>query len=330
MDVACPLADLGVSSQGLVVRRRLLQAGLSDTSLTRAVAAGVVVRIRPRVYAMAPLAPLPRFVVTGTGPAPAYVAHVRAVLLSLGDTATARCRTAAALYGWAMLVEPARTVEVAVPHGRSRVRVPGVEAVQRRSAARHRRVVLPGTAGLWVTIPVQTVTDCALSLPLVQAVALCDSALRAGDVTLDELGRAAGRLAGVRQARKLRRVLELADPESGSLLESVLRVRMVLASLTGFSTQRVLCDVPGHHLRVDFCFEAAGLVVEVDGARWHTDPIRDRIRENALAVLGWRVLRFTWAEVVREPDSVLDQIHLALTSVSPGFHLPVERRAAVA
>ena len=65
-------------------------------------------------------------------------------------------------------------------------------------------------------------------------------------------------------------------------------------------------------MRVDFCFEDAGLVVEVDGAKWHQDVGRDRARDNALAVLGWRVLRFAWVEVVHEPAGVLAQVVEAL------------------
>jgi very-short-patch-repair endonuclease len=132
-------------------------------------------------------------------------------------------------------------------------------------------------------------------------------------VTLAELTRAARALPGVRAAARARRVLELADPESGSVLESVLRVRMHLAGIAGFSTQLVIRDDAGRHvLRVDFCFAEARLVVEVDGEKWHQDPARDRSRDNALAALGWRVLRYTWAEVVHQPERVLAEIRQAL------------------
>jgi very-short-patch-repair endonuclease len=134
----------------------------------------------------------------------------------------------------------------------------------------------------------------------------------------------------VREARRVREVLDYCDPLSGSVLETVLRVRMLLAGITGFTTQRVLRDVPGAHLRVDFCFAAQGVVVEVDGVRWHQDPARDRVRDNALAALGWRVLRFTWAEVVHEHDRVLAEIRAALACATPSVHLVVSeaQRAA--
>lgn len=244
----------GRADQGLVSAATLRRAGISRSAVARAIEAGVLLRVRRRVYSLEPLPALPRFLVTDAGVDPAYVAHVRAVLLSPGPSATAAGRTAAALYGWGMLVEPGRTLEVAVPHGRYGVTEPLVRAGQRRSLVRVRRDVLAGTAPMWTTSPVQTVVDCALGLPLLPAVVLCDSALRSGDVTIEELAPWAARLGGVREAHRVRAVLDLCDPLSGSVLETVLRVRMVLAGMTGFTTQRVLRDLPGSHLRVDFCF----------------------------------------------------------------------------
>jgi very-short-patch-repair endonuclease len=92
---------------------------------------------------------------------------------------------------------------------------------------------------------------------------------------------------------------------------------MVLAGCTGLATQVVIQDLRGAHLRVDFCFAAAGLVVEVDGARWHPDPARDQARDNDLAMLGWRVLRFGWAEVVHQHESVVRQVQAALACGTP-------------
>jgi very-short-patch-repair endonuclease len=321
MDVCAVLSEAGLTTQGMVTHADLRRAGASRASLSRAASAGTVLRVRRRVYALAPLPPLPRHVVTDVGVAIGYVAHVRAVLLSLGPGAAACRRTAAACYGWGLLVEPGRTVEVAVDHGRGAVAAPGVRAWQRRSAAVLLHTVLEDTAPMLLTAPVQTVLDCALGLPLVEAVVVADSALRAGDVTVDELRRAAASMGGQRDARKARRVVDLCDPESGSVLESVLRVRLVLAGCTGFASQVVLRDVEGAVLRVDFCFAAAGLVVEADGARWHPDPARDQARDNDLAALGWRVLRFTWRQVVHEHEAVVRQVQAALACGTPSLQL---------
>jgi dephospho-CoA kinase len=55
-------------------------------------------------------------------------------------------------------------------------------------------------------------------------------------------------------------------------------------------------------------------VVEVDGRRWHPDPAVDRERDNRLAELGWRVLRFTWADVVHRPEVVVAAVRAALAA----------------
>jgi very-short-patch-repair endonuclease len=171
-----------------------------------------------------------------------------------------------------------------------------------------------GTDALWVTSAVCTVLDCCLSLPLVEAVVVCDSALRAGDVTLTELRQAVRRLPGVRDAHRAREVVRLADQESGSVLETVLRVRMRLAGIEGFTSQATIEVAGGVLHRVDFCFEQRSLVVETDGAKWHPDPEPDRIRDNALVAVGFRVLRYTWADVVQEAPRVLAEIAAALAA----------------
>jgi very-short-patch-repair endonuclease len=60
--------------------------------------------------------------------------------------------------------------------------------------------------------------------------------------------------------------------------------------------------------RFDFCLEKARLIIECDGRRWH-DPEdvrrKDRGKENHLARLDWRILRFSWSEVLHSPGYVL-------------------------
>ncbi len=306
--------------------RQLADAGVGSWVLTRAVRAGTVVRAARGVYGTVAMPAWPRFVVTEKGVDPAHVLQVRAVLLSLGSSATAVGRTAAALRGWGLLVEPARTVEVALPHSHGHTAVRRVRVSRRRRLARELWSAAEGADPVWVSTAVQTVVDLSLSLPLLEAVVVCDSALRSGQVVLERLREQVGRLGGRRDAARLVAVLDLCDPDSGSVLESVLRVRMVQAGLSGFTTQRLL--VPGDGgapLRVDFCFEAERLVVEADGARWHQDTERDRGRDNAAAVLGWRVLRLTWAEVVHDWPGVLRQLRAALAPDCT--HLPDSSRA---
>jgi very-short-patch-repair endonuclease len=60
-------------------------------------------------------------------------------------------------------------------------------------------------------------------------------------------------------------------------------------------------------VRLDRAWPEVKLAVELDGARHHTSPEdrrKDLARDAALAALGWVVLRFTYAEVRRDPEGV--------------------------
>ncbi len=311
MDVLGAVEQVGRRHQGLAPVRELLTAGASPSSLSRATGSGRLVRVGRGVLARSPLPAAPRHQVTGAGADPDAVLRVRALLLSRPG-AVAVGRTAAVLRGWGLLHEPVRH-EVAVAHGSRRAAGRGPAASQVRDLRRQDLVVLPGTAALPVQAAEQLVLQAGGRLSLLQAVVLADSALRSGDVDLEQLWRAAARRPGAPGASRLRRVLTLADPASGSVLESVLRVHLLLAGLVGFETQRPLRDVrSGHVLRADFCWSQERLVVETDGAAWHDEPARDRRVDNSLAALGYRVLRYTWAEVVHEPERVVAEIAAAL------------------
>jgi hypothetical protein len=60
-------------------------------------------------------------------------------------------------------------------------------------------------------------------------------------------------------------------------------------------------------VKLDRAWPEAKLAVELDGARYHTSPEdrqRDLARDRALAAAGWVVLRFTYADVLRDPEGV--------------------------
>ncbi len=61
---------------------------------------------------------------------------------------------------------------------------------------------------------------------------------------------------------------------------------------------------------VDFYCPAANLIVEVDGGQHYTDEgkTKDRERDNYLASLDLKVLRFSNSDVLKEIDAVLQMI----------------------
>lgn len=75
-------------------------------------------------------------------------------------------------------------------------------------------------------------------------------------------------------------------------------------------------QVPGRKFRIDLAFKLERLAIECDGwsfhARFLEDFKRDRRRQNLLVTHGWRVLRFTAADIHQDLDGCLHLIELGL------------------
>jgi hypothetical protein len=117
----------------------------------------------------------------------------------------------------------------------------------------------------------------------------------------------------------LRQVL---DPWlDGNAPESVAEAA-VLRALAEAGLPPPVCQHPvvredGTPAVLDFAWPDQMVALEVDGYRWHGSPAahaRDSARANAVAALGWTVLRSTPAEVSREPAALLQALrrHLRL------------------
>src|SRR5206468_2837813 len=88
-------------------------------------------------------------------------------------------------------------------------------------------------------------------------------------------------------------------------LEDRFRKLVERAGLPQPERQRQLGDAEAPAGRVDFVWPDSGLVVEVDGRRWHTaklDMDADRRRDQRLVAGGYRVIRVTWDDMVDRPD----------------------------
>lgn len=75
--------------------------------------------------------------------------------------------------------------------------------------------------------------------------------------------------------------------------------------------------------RVDFLYEALGIVVEVTGAVGHStrdQRARDATRRNRLGMLGLLVLEFTYEQVVGTPDEVIAVLCDAMASRGAARH----------
>ncbi|BCW72525.1 type IV toxin-antitoxin system AbiEi family antitoxin domain-containing protein [Arthrobacter sp. NicSoilB8] len=152
--------------------------------------------------------------------------------------------------------------------------------------------------------PVAGLTDTLLHalrcLPPVEAAVMVESALLQGRTTLDYLRQ---RLPGNRNGAA-RAVLELVDGTADSAIEVVARL---LFRSQGIYT-RTQVALPGIGI-VDFLLEGF-LIVEIDGSS-HLERAqvkKDRGRNNASTLTGYAVLRYGYADVVYNPQKVLDEV----------------------
>lgn len=170
----------------------------------------------------------------------------------------------------------------------------------------HRRDMEPSEHDGACTGLLRTVLDVARELPLREAVVVGDAALRAG-LLLADLETAAAS-AGGRGAARVRAAVRLMDCRAESPIETCLRLLM---GALGHVVAQVFIEGVG---RVDFLVDG-WLVVEADGFAHHSTRKHyreDRRRANALAVLGYRLLRFTYEDVVHRPDYVTATIRPVL------------------
>lgn len=287
--------DLLAAQGGLARRRHLRSAGLSRRLLERLLRDG-----RGRAVGAD--------VVSVRADRPADEA-LRAAVIGLDGCASGV--SAAGVWGIELVEDPVAH-EVTVGRNRGRARWSGT-TVRRRDLDPDDWTEVDG---LRVTTQLRTVLDLCRSLPLAEAVAAADSALRHELVSVEELVAAAVCLPPARGRCAVARVVRLVDPQSGSVLESTCRVLLVLAGLAPARTQYVVRGTTGQFVgRVDFAWPDLKLVVETDGFAFHADRERyraDRRRGNALVLAGWRVLRFSWEDVWYEPDRVVAEVRAAL------------------
>lgn len=174
-----------------------------------------------------------------------------------------------------------------------------------------------------VTTPLRTVLDCVRILPFAGGLAVTDSALRAGCVEQDELLEAAHRLRGP-HCRHIQRVAGFADGRAESVLESALRALVIEHGLEGFVPQLRVQD-SGFSARLDLGNPWLRLGVEADGFEYHGSRralVKDCRRHVNLAIRDWRVLRFSWEDIMYDPDWVADAIDRAAGLPPLSKHLP--------
>jgi very-short-patch-repair endonuclease len=305
--IACE--RLASSQHGVLSRGQAVAVGLSRHAIAYLVSSGRWEIVRPAVYGV-------------RGHPPTWHQQVMSACLWAGAGAVASHHSAARLWGMPGLESD--HVEISTI---SNMRWKGGGVTVHRVAG-----LVPADVGEIAAVPVtaapRTLVDIAGQIDETRLEIALDDALRRRLVSVPRMRWTLERLGGKGRAgtAALRKLLEarrpgLPPPESA--LETRLARLLRSAGLPEPLRQHRIRHGSKVVARVDFAYPEVRLAIEVDGYRYHTgkqDWLRDVRRRTELAALGWTVLVFTWDDVERRPDWVVEQVRtkLAVQLGGPG------------
>lgn len=304
-DADAGLARLAQAQHQVVSREQALGLGLTDRMIARRLASGQLQKVVDGVYAL-------------PGAPPSLQRDAMAACLRLGPACVASHETAARLHDLPYVAHTGPVVTV--PYGGTGRCSIAVVHRTRHLASSDRTLV----DGVPATSLARTLIDLAVVVRPIRLERIVDAALASRAVTLEEIDDAfdgVGR-GGRRGRGAIGRIL--LQRGAGSVVpESVLEARFLALVRAAAIDPPVLqarpAWLPTCDGRVDLAWPSARVVVEADGRRWHSrdaDDERDRRRDNAAVVAGWRVLRFTWSMVTREPEAVIAALRAVLRSAA--------------
>lgn len=292
-EIARALAELKARQCGVFERDQARALGLSDDWLYREVASGNLLRPHARVY-RDPAVP------------PTWEQDLFAALLWAGSGAAVSHRSAAAL--WKLDGCEEGSIEIKLPKSRQRP----------RGIITHRSKLGPGEVtqirGLRVTSPTRTIFDLAGVVDEETLEIALDSALRRGLTSTDYLSRKFEnrRRKGCRGSAVLGRLLTARS--SVTAVESALETRFLrLVRQAKLPTPQSRYEVDRY--RLDFAYPQVRLGIELEGYAFHSGRrawARDLRRSNDLLRLGWTLLHFTWEDVTKHGDRVVDELRTHL------------------
>ncbi len=142
-----------------------------------------------------------------------------------------------------------------------------------------------------------------------------DLVLRRRLASLAQLRTALADMPGRAGNRRRAEVMLDSRDEPWSRGERLLHRLLRAGGFTGWRSNHPIQVGEGRTYFADVAFPSARWLIEVDG--WATHGTRsafaeDRRRQNLLELAGWRCLRFTWADLVDEPERVLGEIRSAI------------------
>lgn len=154
------------------------------------------------------------------------------------------------------------------------------------------------------------------------AVAVLDAIAWQRHDALSELQAVVDRWPHLRGIGTVRRALPLVRTGAQSPFESLSRTRLVAAHVPEPTLQVPLYDASGLIGIVDMLWQDQRVIGECDGLLKYTDRndlLREKVREDRLRALGFVVVRWTWSDLMHDPQEVADRVRraFAVAAASP-------------
>jgi hypothetical protein len=166
--------------------------------------------------------------------------------------------------------------------------------------------------GLPVTTPSQIAIDLAPRLSRARLQQLCHRAEHRHLLDARALDAALAR--GPRGAKNLRSVLEDLGRTGPQLARNEFET-LFLELVDRYEIPTPEVNAPLGHYVADFLWRDNRMIVELDGAETHLTSTAfeaDRMRDVQLQLAGWRVLRFTWTQLIEQAGYVARSVLAAL------------------
>lgn len=280
------LAVLAAGQHGVVARSQLRAAGLGQSAIDHRVRSGRLHVVHAGVYAVGQ----PRLPARGDW---------MAAVLACGRGAVLSHSTAAAL--WGIRASSAARVDVTVArrgaHHRRGIRVHAVRDLDPEDRAQREQIPITSVA--------RTLLDLAEVLQPQTLSRAFEEAERLELLDLRAIERLWVSNRGRHGLRRLRLLLDDARPANTAVRSELERLFLDLCHEAGLPMPTVNVVVEG--FEVDAFWPDAGLVVELDGHQFHRSRSafeRDRARDAALLLAGYRVLRITHRRLKTEPEAL--------------------------
>ena len=296
------IAKLAVRQHGVVSRAQLLREGVPGHCIDERVSNGRLRNLHGGVYQVGPVA-VPR------APLAAAVLACGGCLGAEGESMAAISHTTGGLL---MEVVPpslaSGPLELTV-QGSERPRKPGLRVHRVRKFAADE---LTTVDSIPVTTRARTLLDLSGLLSprqLERAIARAD---RAEPGLRDRLRELLLRYPGRRGTRRLRPFVQ--EDSILSLTRSEAEERL-LGLIRKAAIRQPELNVVIEGVEVDFLWRRERLIVEVDGFAFHSSRRafeHDHRRDHDLVMAGYRVMRVTWRQIVREPEALVVRLALSL------------------